>query len=149
MDSRHAADSRAVRTALSASAWRNPICNRATATFSCASNEESVRFLSRKSLRTSSGAAPLFVVTPDFAGESQNAFHVRSTEGLFGPKPIVGSATDPKVVWFVVATEAAGNDAIELEEGGCFATVAVRRDVRAAAAVPFKDGAAVGVRDVS
>jgi hypothetical protein len=66
---------------------------------------------------------------------------------LFGPKLIVRSATDTKVLCFVTATECARVGVIELEKRACLATTTIRRNVRATQAVPLENVPANRVRD--
>jgi hypothetical protein len=77
------------------------------------------------------------------------AFDVGSTEGLFGPQPIVRATTDAEVFGFEATAEGVRNDVIELEERGRVATMALRGNVGAAIPVSFEDEAANGIRNVA
>jgi hypothetical protein len=52
------------------------------------------------------------------------AFNVISSKRLLRPEPIVSATAHTEVLGFVAATLAAGNDVVELEEGGRRAVMA-------------------------
>jgi hypothetical protein len=75
------------------------------------------------------------------------AFDVLAPERLLGPKLIVRSAADTKVLRFVTATKRPWVGVIELEKGARLTTTAVRRDIRATQAIPLKNAPPNRVRD--